>query len=176
MTSSDDLKLILSKVDSNTFDNIIQLFITKLTDANKLFKPDKLGIERFAIFYYSHLFMSPGTVYYNKKQTTRPTIQTRSNYLNYLINYTKSTKISTINFLYRMLINNKNILQKRDTDIDTDIDTYQKELFRINIDEAYFDYCVQHNLINFSSRSKTQSSSSTSLSSSNSAIRRRRRY
>jgi hypothetical protein len=166
MTSSDDLKLILSKVDSNTFDNIIQLFITKLTDANKLFKPDKLGIERFAIFYYSHLFMSPGNVYYNKKQTTRPTIQTRSNYLNYLINYTKSTKISTINLLYRMLINNKNILQIRRTN--------QKELFRINIDDEYFKYCVQHKLINFSSRSKTQSSSSTSLSSSNSAIQRRR--
>jgi hypothetical protein len=167
MTSSDDLKLILSKVNSNTFDNIIQLFITKLTDANKLFKPDKLGIQRFAIFYYSHLFMSPGTVYYNKKQTTRPTIQTRSNYLNYLINYTKLNKNSTINLLYTMLINNKNILQLRDS-------TYQKELFRINIDDEYFKYCIQHKLISFSSRTKTQSSSSTSLSSSNSAMRRRR--
>jgi len=169
MTSLDDLKLILSKVNSNTFDNIIQLFITKLTDANKLFKPDKLGIQRFAIFYYSHLFMSPGTVYYNKKQTTRPTIQTRSNYLNYLINYTKLNKNSTINLLYTMLINNKNILQI--------IDTHQKELFRINIDDEYFKYCIEHKLISFSSRTKTQSSSSTSLSSlssSNSAIRRRR--
>jgi hypothetical protein len=159
MPSPEELKIILEKVVTpSAFDKIMELFIINLTDSHKLFKPNNLGIERFAIFYYSHLFMSHDTSYFNKKQTTKPT--TKNNYFNYLINFTKMNKNSTIKLLYKMLINDKNVLLVNGS--------HQREKFRINIDDEYFKYCLKHKLINLSSRSKTQSSSSSSRSRSSS--------
>jgi hypothetical protein len=157
MPSPEELKIILEKVTPSTFDKIMELFIINLTDSHKLFKPNNLGIERFAIFYYSHLFMSHNTSYFNKQQTTKPTITTKINYFNYLINFSKMNKNSTIKLLYKMLINDKNNLLVNGS--------YQREKFRINIDDEYFKYCLKHKLVNLSSRSKTQSSLSSSYSS-----------
>jgi len=158
MPSAEELKIILEKVVTpSAFDKIMELFIINLTDSHKLFKPNKLGIERFAIFYYSHLFMSHDTSYFNKKQTTKPTITTKNNYFNYLINFTKMNKNSTIKLLYKMLINDKNVLLVNGS--------HQREKFRINIDDEYFKYCLKHKLVNLSSRTKTRSSLSSSSSS-----------
>jgi hypothetical protein len=151
MPSSDDLKKILDVINPDSFDKIVELFIKDLTDSDKLFKPNKLGVERFAIFYYSHLFLMPETTYFNKQQTTTPTITSRKNYFKYLINFTIINKNSTIKLLFKMLINDKNYLR-----IKTNL---QQEKFRINIHEEYDKYCFQHNLISFSSKSRSRSTS-----------------
>ena len=158
MPSSDDLKKIVDVINPDSFDKIVEVFIISLTDYDKLFKPKKLGIERFAIFYYSHLFLMPETTYFNKQQTTTPTITSRKNYFSYLINFTKMNKNSTIKLLFKMLINDRNILRVNGS--------YQREKFRINIDDEYFKYCLKNKLINLSSRSKTNSSLSSSSMSS----------
>jgi len=157
MSSQEDLNKIIEVINPYSFDNIVELFIINLTDSDKLFKPKKLGVERFAIFYYSHLFLTPNVFYNNKKQSTTPTITIRQNYFKYLISFSKMNKNSIIKLLYKMLINDKNILRIKGK--------YQQEKFRINIHEEYDKYCIKHNLISFSSKSRSLSSSSMSRTS-----------
>ena len=153
MSSSEYLKDVFLKLDSKTFDLIINQFIKNLTEPDKLFKPNKQGIERFTIFYYSHLFLSPNNTYYNKKIVTLAPITVRKNYIYYLINSNKNNKESVINLLYKIINDDKNILLRNGYS--------QKELVRINIEEEYFNYCLQHNLVNLSSKSIQRSKSSS---------------
>lgn len=138
------------KLNKYCFDSIIDTFTAKLTNPEKIFNIKNQGIKRFAIYNYSKLFLNPTGTYNDRKTIYGTNLQTRQHYFDLLIGYTRfRSKSGVIDYLYNILINGFNKVRLLDKSVDS---AYKNVQYIIDIQTEYDSYCIQNNLINFSSK------------------------
>jgi hypothetical protein len=135
--------------------NLITMYLTKLTKPSLLFKPNKSGIKRFAIYYYSTMYLMPYFYKYNNRLSSTATSAKRETYFRLLINQDKYKYKDVINFLYNKLIDSSNVVKIANETRNT--------LYRIDIEEEYMNYCLRNNLVNMGSRSISRSRSTSTF-------------